>query len=69
MAVSLNHEEHKEHKENPSVLSVPMWLELNGNARGDEHSLATHALAAGCTLVTGNTREFRRVEGLSVESR
>jgi tRNA(fMet)-specific endonuclease VapC len=29
--------------------------------------IAAHALSAGLTLVTGNVREFRRVEGLRVE--
>jgi tRNA(fMet)-specific endonuclease VapC len=30
--------------------------------------IAAHALAAGCTLVTNNVREFQRVEGLVVEN-
>ena len=30
--------------------------------------IAAHALAAGCTLVTNNVREFERVEGLAVEN-
>jgi tRNA(fMet)-specific endonuclease VapC len=29
--------------------------------------IAGHALAAGCTLVTNNTREFKRVKGLEIE--
>jgi tRNA(fMet)-specific endonuclease VapC len=29
--------------------------------------IAAHALASGLTVVTGNIREFRRVDGLSVE--
>ena len=29
--------------------------------------IACHALAEGATLVTHNTREFQRVEGLTVE--
>jgi tRNA(fMet)-specific endonuclease VapC len=28
--------------------------------------IAAHAIAADCTLVTGNDREFTRVAGLSV---
>jgi tRNA(fMet)-specific endonuclease VapC len=30
--------------------------------------IAAHALALGCTLVTDNEAEFRRVEGLTVEN-
>ena len=30
--------------------------------------IAAHALAAGCTLVTANEREFSRVSGLTVEN-
>jgi tRNA(fMet)-specific endonuclease VapC len=30
--------------------------------------IAAHALAAGCTLVTNNEREFSRVRGLKVEN-
>lgn len=30
--------------------------------------IAAHALAAECTLVSNNVREFERVEGLSVEN-
>ena len=30
--------------------------------------IAAHAKAAGLTLVTNNTREFERVEGLSIEN-
>jgi tRNA(fMet)-specific endonuclease VapC len=30
--------------------------------------IAAHALAEGCVLVTNNTREFERVEGLMVEN-
>ena len=30
--------------------------------------IAAHALALGCTLVTANEREFRRVPGLRVEN-
>jgi tRNA(fMet)-specific endonuclease VapC len=30
--------------------------------------IAAHALAEGCVLVTNNTREFERVEGLMLEN-
>lgn len=30
--------------------------------------IAAHALALGCTLVTNNTREFERVDGLALEN-
>lgn len=30
--------------------------------------IAAHALALGCTLVTNNTREFARVDGLALEN-
>jgi tRNA(fMet)-specific endonuclease VapC len=29
--------------------------------------IAGHALAAGCVLVTNNTKEFKRVKGLTIE--
>ena len=29
--------------------------------------IAAHAMAAGCIIVTNNTREFNRVDGLAVE--
>ncbi|MEQ9330552.1 type II toxin-antitoxin system VapC family toxin [Thalassobaculum sp.] len=34
---------------------------------GNDTLIAGHALAAGCTVVTNNRREFGRVEGLAVE--
>lgn len=34
---------------------------------GNDIMIAGHALAAGCVLVTNNTREFARVEGLRFE--
>ncbi|MCA7923583.1 PIN domain-containing protein [Burkholderia cenocepacia] len=34
---------------------------------GNDASIAGHAIAAGAVLVTNNSREFNRVEGLSVE--
>lgn len=30
--------------------------------------IACHALAEGCTLVTNNTREFMRIDGLALEN-
>jgi tRNA(fMet)-specific endonuclease VapC len=35
---------------------------------GNDMLIAAHALAAGCTLVTGNEREFARVKGLIVDN-
>ncbi|MBK1658501.1 type II toxin-antitoxin system VapC family toxin [Paracraurococcus ruber] len=43
-------------------------LEAAGQVIGPNDMLiAAHALATGATLVTGNTGEFRRVAGLTVE--
>ena len=33
----------------------------------NDTSIAGHAIASGCVLVTNNTREFERVEGLHIE--
>ncbi|MEX0334687.1 type II toxin-antitoxin system VapC family toxin [Vibrio tubiashii] len=33
----------------------------------NDTAIAGHAIAAGCVLVTNNTREFQRVEGLKLE--
>jgi tRNA(fMet)-specific endonuclease VapC len=44
-------------------------LEASGRPiGGNDYWIAAHALAAGCTLVTGNVQEFRRVPNLSVEN-
>lgn len=44
-------------------------LEQVGNLIGPNDLLiAAHALAEGCTLVTGNIREFSRIPELSVEN-
>ena len=44
-------------------------LEMAGKAIGSLDTLiAAHALAAGATLVTANTKEFARVPGLTVEN-
>ncbi len=43
-------------------------LERRGTPIGPlDFLIAAHALSLGCTLVTHNTREFRRVPGLTVE--
>ncbi|WP_217492737.1 hypothetical protein [Salinivibrio sp. SS2] len=34
---------------------------------GNDTAIAGHAIATGCVLVTNNTREFQRVEGLKLE--
>jgi len=44
-------------------------LERNGHVIGPyDMQVAAHALALGLTLVSDNTREFRRVKGLKVEN-
>jgi len=44
-------------------------LEAAGTPIGPNDCLiAAHALALDCTIVTGNTREFGRVDGLRVEN-
>ena len=35
---------------------------------GNDLWIASHAKAAGCTLVTNNEREFKRVPGLAIEN-
>lgn len=48
---------------------VRAHLERLGMPIGPNDTLiAAHALALGCTLVTGNEAEFRRVPGLRVEN-
>lgn len=43
-------------------------LTTQGQRIGENDTMiAGHALAAGCTLVTNNTREFARVAGLKIE--
>ena len=49
--------------------SIRQQLELCGEIIGGYDLLiAAHALAEGLTLVTNNTAEFSRVDGLSVEN-
>lgn len=48
--------------------TVRSALEKDGNPIGtNDLWIAAHALAQGLTLVTNNTREFKRVKGLKVE--
>lgn len=49
--------------------SLRVALEASGRPiSGNDMLIAAHALALGCTLVTANEREFRRVPGLGVEN-
>lgn len=49
--------------------SIRAHLESQGTPIGPNDTLiAAHALALGCTLVTDNETEFRRVPGLRVEN-
>lgn len=48
--------------------SIFVDLESKGLRIGDrDMMIAGHARSLGCTLVTNNTREFMRVEGLIIE--
>jgi tRNA(fMet)-specific endonuclease VapC len=48
---------------------VRAYLERNGIPIGPNDTwIAAHALSLGATLVTNNTREFKRVKGLKVEN-
>ena len=52
-----------------SYAEVRVQLEKAGRPiGGNDLLIAAHALALGCTLVTDNEREFRRVEGLVIEN-
>ncbi|MBV9288449.1 MAG: type II toxin-antitoxin system VapC family toxin [Hyphomicrobiales bacterium] len=47
-----------------------IWRDLTHQGKrigGNDAMIAGHALAAGCTLVTNNRREFARVAGLKIE--
>ena len=49
--------------------SLRSRLEESGNPiEGNDLLIAAHALALGCTVVTDNQKEFRRVKGLTVEN-
>jgi tRNA(fMet)-specific endonuclease VapC len=49
--------------------TIRACLERRGDVIGPlDQLIAAHALAEGATLVTNNEREFRRIEGLSVEN-
>lgn len=44
-------------------------LELSGKPIGPNDTwIAAHAISLGATLVTGNMREYKRVDGLKVEN-
>ena len=46
-----------------------MWRRFESFKRNlSRHTRTAHALAVGCTLITNNEREFRRVKGLVVEN-
>jgi tRNA(fMet)-specific endonuclease VapC len=48
---------------------IRAYLEQHGKVIGGNDMLvAAQALAEGCTLVTGNRREFHRVPGLKIEN-
>ncbi|QIL86514.1 type II toxin-antitoxin system VapC family toxin [Vibrio sp. HDW18] len=51
-----------------ATTKVKRDLMAKGTPIGDnDTAIAGHAIAAGCVLVTNNTREFQRVEGLKLE--
>jgi tRNA(fMet)-specific endonuclease VapC len=51
-----------------ATVEVKRQLTEAGTPIGDnDTAIAGHALAAGCTLVTNNVREFGRVPGLEYE--
>lgn len=46
-----------------------VYLERQGTPIGSlDMLIAAHALSTGCTLVTGNIREFQRVPGLNIDN-
>ncbi len=50
------------------TITVKRVLMAQGTPIGDmDCAIAGHAISKGCILVTNNTREFCRVEGLCVE--
>ncbi len=51
-----------------STIQVRKQLMAKGTPIGNnDSSIAGHAIATGCVVVTNNTREFSRVEGLIFE--
>jgi tRNA(fMet)-specific endonuclease VapC len=49
--------------------TIRSLLEKQGNIiGGNDLWIAAHAMALGLTVITNNTKEFNRVEGLSVEN-
>ncbi len=53
----------------PHYATIRTHMERQGTPIGPNDTLiAAHALALGCTLVTDNETEFRRVPGLRVEN-
>ncbi|EKA5635983.1 type II toxin-antitoxin system VapC family toxin [Vibrio navarrensis] len=51
-----------------ATIEVKRDLMAKGAPIGDnDTAIAGHAIAAGCVLVTNNTREFQRIEGLKLE--
>ncbi|WP_245688331.1 type II toxin-antitoxin system VapC family toxin [Vibrio sonorensis] len=51
-----------------ATTEVKRHLMSNGTPIGNnDTAIAGHAIATGCVLVTNNTREFQRVEGLKLE--
>lgn len=58
-----------DHSAAESAAKIRADLERQGNVIGPYDLLiAGHAMASGLTLVTKNTREFQRVDGLILES-
>lgn len=51
-----------------ATIKVKQQLAKAGTPIGNnDTAIAGHAIAAECTLVTNNTREFKRVSGLIIE--
>lgn len=51
-----------------ATTEVKVALRLAGSPIGpNDAAIAGHAIAAGATLITNNTREFERVQGLVLE--
>ncbi|NOI58955.1 VapC toxin family PIN domain ribonuclease [Vibrio coralliilyticus] len=51
-----------------ATTEVKRDLMVKGTPIGNnDTAIAGHAIATGCVLVTNNTREFQRVEGLKLE--